>query len=130
MRNIKQHVTYLGEELQERVEYWQKLLRLQDWIVTAKVARYYELEHHGCDAQILHSVPNKEADLLIMDPGDVGDGEPHDMDWLIVHELLHLHTTPIYEDEDKDVEAEQAIESITYGLIALERRGQDDGNDL
>ena len=129
MRDIKRVVHYRDNELQERVEYWQKLLRLQDWIVTAKLVRYHELSD-GCDAQIRHSIQNKDAELMIMEPDDVAHGDPFDMDWLIVHELLHHHITPIYYEDDKAVETEQAIESMTYGFIALERKGRDDGTDL
>lgn len=119
------------EQLEERLVYWQEKLRLRDWIVTVRKGTPKEL---GKDASANVEIifPNKTASILILHeehyPSIDDEGfPPMDMEWNLVHELLHLHTKLINKLNDEGEQEycmfeEQAIESIASGLIALERK--------
>lgn len=112
------------EQLQDRMVYWQEKLRLQDWMIKIKIARANEMEANR-NAEIAFIYDNKQAYIKILDNMDHPKDAwfEHDMEWSLVHELLHLHLGQIRQGENIDsVEEEQAIESIVYGLIALDRR--------
>lgn len=121
-----EEVIYTEEELKERLKYWKKKLRLQDWMIWIELAKSQDMMNPNCEAQINHLQQNKQAKILIVHP----DHRPHeswypqDMEWSLVHELLHLHLNPIENENNPNNYdfVEQAIESITHGLIALERK--------
>ena len=114
-------VIYSEEQLYDRLAYWQEKLRLRDWMVQICIKRERDFTTDDCNAEIHHNLPNKTAFINIMDPLDFDDWLPQDMDWLLVHELLHLHFAPM-DEEKNEIAIEQAIESITYGLIRTERK--------
>ncbi|MEK3887459.1 hypothetical protein [Bacillus sp. FSL K6-3431] len=116
------------EQLQEKLVYWQEKLRLQDWILTARIARAREMNAEYV-AQVNWNLSKKMATIYILDPIDYPDDcmGDRDMENDLVHELLHLHLAPISEhfSENKAVYntfEEQAIESIAFGLIQAERK--------
>ncbi|WP_153017279.1 hypothetical protein [Alkalihalobacillus trypoxylicola] len=125
MEDIKE-VILNDEQLQEKLTFWQKKLRLQDWIIEVRVARASEIERNRA-AEVSWVLPKKMASICILDQEDYPRGlmGERDMENDLVHELLHLHFAPIHDfnsdNEHYEIYEEQAIESITYGLIALER---------
>lgn len=130
MRDIKQDVHFDDEQLQDKLVYWLEKLRLQDWIVTARIARYHELEPNRA-GECSSILSNKEAVISILSADDYAeDWGVVDMEWTLVHELLHLHFESMAVAAEKEIAVEQAIESITYGLIALERKEQGDTDGL
>jgi hypothetical protein len=114
------------EQLQQKLKEWQKRLRLQDWIIKVRLARRYELPEDSM-ACVNAVLPKKMASIKILDPIDYDQSimVPQDMEDSLVHELLHLHLEPIVGDDDsKYIEVEQAIESISFGLVtALRENG-------
>lgn len=126
MKNIRQEIIYNQKQLEERLGYWQNKLRLNDWIISIEIRRGRALRIEDKAATVAWVVENKVADIQIIDPLDYPEDAwfPQDMDWEIVHELLHLHLVPVTDnsDEQNSIDIEQIIESITYGLIALERK--------
>lgn len=112
-------VIYNDEQLKERLAYWQEKLRLRDWRIETEITRERNFINVDCNAEIRYNLPNKTAFVHIVDPIDFDDVFKQDMEWLLVHELLHLHLAPI---GDEETPVEQAVESITYGLIKLERK--------
>jgi hypothetical protein len=118
-----EEVILTQEELGQKLQEWQKRLRLQDWIIKVRTARAYELPEASM-ACVNSTLENKTASILILDPIDYEPGLmlPQDMENSLVHELLHLHLLPIHGDDDsKHVAVEQAIECIASGLIAAHR---------
>lgn len=116
-------IIYSEEELQERLLYWQEKLRLRDWLVQVHIKREKDFTQDNSNAYVYYNINNKSAFITIMDPKDFDDWLPQDMDWLLVHELLHLHFGPMDTNKNK-IPIEQAIESITYGLVQLYRGGK------
>jgi hypothetical protein len=120
-----EEVILTEEQLQERLQEWQKRLRLQDWIITAKIKRARELMDET-QATVSWQLAKKMAMISIMDPIDYPPDsmEPQDMENSLVHELLHLHFAPLNQNDDDEryhIGEEQAIESIASGLINAAR---------
>lgn len=118
-----------NEELQQACEYWQKKLRLQDWIVKASIRREKELKNREVAGECEWNLHKKMASVRILDPIDYPDDlmRDHDMEWTLVHELLHLHFAPIGRDSDENQEIliEQAIDSIAWGIVNLSRQNKE-----
>jgi hypothetical protein len=112
------------EQMEERLAYWQKQLRLQDWVVEVKFERGYELGENI--ARIRPYSHNKRAVISMMAPGDYSPHEilPYDMERILLHELLHLHFWPLTKDDGENDAEEQAINAIAEALLSLERRRQ------
>jgi hypothetical protein len=113
------------EELEQKLQEWQKRLRLQDWNIDVKIKRARDILD-GCQAEVNWVLTKKMAIISIMDPFDYPSDsmEPQDMEDSLVHELLHLHLAPISNygnDDNYQIFEEQAIESIASGLIAAYR---------
>lgn len=121
-------VVLTDEQLQERLKYWKEKLRLQDWIIEVKLSRGRDMME-GTNACVNWVLYKKMALIKILDPIDY-PGElmgERDMENDLVHELLHLHFAPINDHFGENGEVyntfeEQAIESITSGLISAERK--------
>lgn len=114
-------------QLKDKLIYWQKKLRLQDWIIDAKIVRQRDMSQPDRVGEISSNLHNKVALISILDPVDYDDWGKQDMESTLVHELLHLHFAGIdYHFGNNDnvyhVLEEQAIESITSGLISSERK--------
>jgi hypothetical protein len=98
---------------------------LQDWFITASIKRSRDLldNSQACVSWVLNK---KMATIGIIDPIDYPPDSmfPQDMEISLVHELLHLHFAPISDkdfDNQFELAEEQAIESISFGLINAAR---------
>ena len=100
-------VIYNQEQLNERLAYWQEKLRLRDWMVEISIVRERDMHNDEANAEIYRNTANKTAYINIADPIDFDDRRPEDMEWLLVHELLHLHFAPWNNDE---IAVEQRID--------------------
>lgn len=124
---MRDEIIFSQEQLDKKLLYWQKKLRLQDWIIEAKISRSKEMIE-GVTASVNWTLNKKMASVQILDHIDYPDDVmgTRDMENDLVHELLHLHFAPINDHFSNDDETyhmfeEQAIESITSGLINTER---------
>jgi hypothetical protein len=125
--NINQKVVFTEEELRLECAEWQKILRLQDWIINLRICRERDMSESDRNAEIEANLPKRMATIRILDPIDYPPGlvEEQDMELSLVHELLHIHLFPLFadrEDEMRMVAEEQAIEAISRGLIELHRK--------
>lgn len=115
------------EELQAKCKEWQKILRLQDWEIKIYVWRSRDMDLEGAVGEVEYNLDLKLASIHILDPVDYPSNlmVNQDMEATLVHELLHLHMAPFGNSEQGTLEKsmlEQAIESITRGLIDLHRK--------
>lgn len=114
-------------ELVELCQQWQKVLRLQDWDVRARLVRWHEMREPCRNAgECEWSLSKKQAILRIVCPEDAGPNDhwPHDVERTLVHELLHLHLAPLDRDDMDPLEhtaMEQAIHAIACALVELKR---------
>lgn len=101
---------------------WQKILRLQDWEVDINFYRSRDFTNPDALGECTFNINARSAVIKILDPIDY-EGE-YDIEWTVVHELLHLHfaqwtATNNYECP---VSAEQGIDAIAQALTKLEKK--------
>lgn len=121
-----------NEEIRHQVDYWKRILALQDWNTEVRVCRQWEMENPHVIAQVDHNLRKKDAIIKVLSPKDLDghlemsiNGEERDYDVHLAHELLHLHFAPLkLEGEANEILEEQAVHAISRGLVTLYRRKQ------
>lgn len=103
--------------LQSLLKKWQKRLRLQDWDITAK----YD-DEHILDGQVgltRFSKKYHHALIRILHPKDNFFTEPHtkNVELTLVHELLHLHITPLGEHPEEHEEL--VVETLAKAFLSI-----------
>lgn len=119
------------KEIQQKLKYWQEKLRLGDWKVKLELVPDHKLSSDSLGGECNWSLFTKEAKIEISDTGESRDDGVHtfDHEFILVHELLHLHFAPITDKyiDTADFESfysryeENAINMITDGLLAVSR---------
>lgn len=114
------------DQLRAKCAEWQKILRLQDWIVNVSICRERDMKNNGCCGEVEWTLEKRMAQVRILDPVDYPESamEGHDMEETLVHELLHLHMAPFQPDREDELRycaLEQAIDAISRGLVQLKR---------
>lgn len=122
-----QEVILNSKQLQDKLKYWQKCLRLQDWDIEAEIVPMSKLQEtwHRGECEWIEQL--RAAKIYILSADDYknsGSICSYDMEQTLVHELLHLHFVSI--DIDKYyMPIEQAIEAISRALISMERESEE-----
>ena len=100
---------------------WQKLLRLQDWEVNIDYYRAREFTNPDALGECSFNLNSREGFIKILHPTDY-DGE-YDLEWVVVHELLHLHFADwtAKNNHECPVSGEQAIDAIAQTLSKLNK---------
>lgn len=122
------------EQLEEQLVYWQKVLRLQDWRIKARILRERDFCNPGSQGECDWSLSTKTAIIRILDPVDYSPdcAWPQDIEQVLVHELLHLHFASFDAESStaERVAQEQAIDCIATGLVGLYRNQQPSAGTL
>jgi hypothetical protein len=111
----------------ERLWVWQKRLNLQEWNISVVVSRATELK-----AKTLGNIhwdrEKKTAVIRVLDPADYDMAlEPmlKDIEFTVVHELIHLEMVPVLSDlqrtAENRVEEEHAVNHMADALLKLDR---------
>jgi hypothetical protein len=111
----------------EKLSIWQKRLNLQDWDVALEVVRGAELRPKTL-GNIHWDTEKKTAVIRVLDPADYRLPFPEmldDMEFTVVHELIHLEIAPVLShfprsDADRS-EEEHAVNHLTDALLHLDR---------
>ena len=112
----------------ERLAVWQQRLNLQDWNVTVVMARSNELKPKTL-GNIHWDLPKKTAIIHVLDPADYH--LPYremlqDMEFTVVHELIHLELAPILSDLQRSDanrrEEEHSVNHMADALLKLDRK--------
>jgi len=117
-------VSNIVSNLDQLCAEWQEILGLQNWDVVAKIVRFYDLDGrvHG---QCSWTLAKREALIKILDPDDYDPdfAFPHDVEKILVYELLHLHFAPfsVGSDTPEGIAQEQAVGAIANALVKLKR---------
>lgn len=114
-------------EAEERLHFWQQLLRLGDWKIRVELVRARAIDD---ELGRVHSNMMRDALILLMEPDDIPPySSAHlansDMEVNLVHELLHLRWKDVGWNDKTTPEGraeEAAVEAIAQALVALERR--------
>lgn len=113
-----------GKALTKKVRYWQKKLALMDWeIITNLVS---ESELNGKAGTVSWDTETKQAIINIVDPKTITTelDFPYDLEKVLVHELLHLHSAPFdtfKEGGNKYIALEVMINKVADSLVNFAR---------
>jgi hypothetical protein len=107
----------------EWVQTWQKRLHLDDWKIETRIVRASELKPDTL-GNLKWNTPARTATIKVLNPVDYdipASEIPEDVEYTIVHELVHLQLSALPRDLNrKDIE-EQVVNRISDALMALER---------
>ena len=111
----------------EKLSVWQKRLNLEDWDVALEVVRSTELRPKTM-GNIHWDNEKKTAVIRVLDPADYRlpfHEMLDDMEFTIVHELIHLEIAPVLShftrsDADRS-EEEYAVNHMADALLHLDR---------
>ena len=109
------------------LKWWQKELYLRDWDIEIHTALPHEMEQNSRLGEVDYSAAAKEACIRICTPNPtLDDMVNQDIEFTIVHELLHLHHIAsqrlIECGTAEDVMHEIAINMTAKALVNLKRR--------
>ncbi|HLK69263.1 MAG TPA: hypothetical protein VKU19_37785 [Bryobacteraceae bacterium] len=111
----------------ERLAVWQQRLNLQDWNISVAVVRATELKPKTL-GNIHWDLPKKSAVIRVLDPADyhLADKEMlQDMEFTVVHELIHLELAPVLSDLQRSDanrrEEEHSVNHMAEALLKLDR---------
>jgi hypothetical protein len=126
---VKPHerTLFAGSFAAEKVWVWQQRLNLQDWNITVAIARATELKPKTL-GNIHWDSDKKTATIHVLDPADYTlpfEAMLKDMEFTVVHELIHLELSPVLAplqrtDENRRDE-EHAVNHMAQALLDLDR---------
>lgn len=115
--------------LSERLAFWQRQLRLQDWEITAELANVHEVGSRCALSNVNPSCKEARIRILAVAEWPVPSERVGlwDLEYFLIHELVHLHLNawrgPAESDGDsmEYQQKEGAIDLIAGALWRLER---------
>lgn len=119
-----------SEKLMDACKEWQKVLRLQDWTISASIERGRDISMADVQGECNWTIQSKMAKIKVLDATDYEDSlmVEQDMEKTLVHELLHLHAAPFDNFAYNSLEntsLEQAIDAIANALVNTKREAND-----
>ena len=112
--------------LSQRLFLWQKRLKLEDWNISFKLVRVGELKPKTL-GNIHWDSDVKKANINVLNPADYKLAFPEtlkDMEFTIVHELVHLQLSSLPRNEASRSAEERAVNTLTEALLNLDRKPQ------
>src|SRR5215467_1934297 len=111
----------------EKLWVWQKRLNLQDWDISVVVARASDLKPKTL-GNIHWDSDKKTAVIRVLDPADYKlpfDDMLKDMEFTVVHELIHLELSPVLSPLQRNDanrrDEEHAVNDMADALLKLDR---------
>lgn len=122
-RAVKRKTVSLKETIQ-LCEYWQKIMRLQDWDIDIKLLGAWEMEgrYGTCRAFLDRRKARIELTRIEDYPPDHDGDKFEEYEKTLIHELGHVFFAPLQLDYDKPEEKlleEQMVYSLEHALYAL-----------
>ena len=122
---INPPVTPAQRYLNEKLSLWQKRLKLEEWTVTVITSQRDGLRV-GTLGNIHWDPEKKTAVIRVLDPSDYqmpSDAMLRDMEFTVVHELIHLEfCASTRADQTSRADEETAVNHIAEALLQLDRR--------
>lgn len=115
------------KQLDAALAYWQKVLRLQDWDIEAKLVTPGDAGY-GSEGTCLINVRHKCASIKVMNDKHrtaVGYSGEADNEDTLVHELLHIHLELMAPDDDGSLDYElfeQTVDVLADCFVKLKRQ--------
>ena len=111
----------LIDDLMDYCAKWQKRLRLQDWKVYVRVTRMRDMNDANHAAEVTIKWSEKTAYLRYLDPQDYVGCVADEPELNIIHELCHILTRGICDNEHCDPDAEEvAVICLSEALYKTE----------
>ena len=111
----------------EKLWYWQKRLNLQDWKISVLVVRTTDLKPKTL-GNIHWDLDKKSATIRVLDPADYQlpfHEMLDDMEFTVVHELIHLQLAPVLNSVSRNEasrrDEEHAVNHMAEALLKLQR---------
>ncbi len=111
----------------ERLWVWQKRLNLQDWNIAVVLSRTSDLKPKTL-GNIHWDLDKKSATIRVLDPADYKlpfKEMLQDMEFTVVHELIHLNFAPVVSEFSRSDanrrEEEHAVNHMADALLKLDR---------
>jgi hypothetical protein len=108
----------------ERLAVWQQRLNLQDWKISIVMAHQYELKPKTL-GNIHWESDKRTAVIRVLDAADYKmpfREMLEDMEFTVVHELIHLELSSLPRSDASRREEEHAVNQITDALLKLDRK--------
>lgn len=107
-----------------KLSFWQQLLGLGNWNISVVLSRRKDLKPNTL-GNIHWDADKRTAVIRVLDAEDYSLACPDalaDMEFTIVHELVHLELSSLPRSEASRREEEFAVNQITDALLKLERQ--------
>lgn len=121
--DVSQWSAQSEQHLKEQLTRWQDRLKLSDWDISLELARSADLRP-GTLGNVHWDKPAKTAHIRVLDPNDYQMNyyaAVRDMEFTIVHELVHLELASLPRSEASRGDEEVAVNQMAEALLALER---------
>lgn len=113
-----------ADSLPLKLSFWQQLLGLGNWNISVVLSHPKDLKPNTL-GNIHWDAERKAAVIRVLDAEDYQlscSDALADMEFTIVHELVHLELSSLPRSEASRREEEHAVNQITEGLLKLEHR--------
>lgn len=118
-------------QLDERLRYWQGVLRLRDWDVRATICRAKDMNDGAVGSVRVH-LTLKAATIQILDQIDDPEKPPWNLNHeaTLIHELLHIYDHQMLASLDEDavkaleIPREQMAECLAQAFVGMEEQIQ------
>ena len=110
--------------LTQKLVVWQRRLKLEDWNIGFKLVHYSDLKPKTL-GNIHWDSDLKKASMSILSPSDYKmtfSDALKDMEYTVVHELVHLQLSSLPRNEASRSAEEKAVNTITEALLNLDRQ--------
>ena len=110
--------------INEKLGIWQQRLKLDNWKISVITTRLIELKPKTL-GNIHWDADKKTAVIRVLSPSDYQfscSDALKDIEFTIVHELIHLELASLPHSEASRREEEHAVNQITQALLELDRR--------
>lgn len=110
------------DQVEAWVKLWQKRLHLEDWRIEARIVRSTDLKPDTLGNLKWNSV-SRTATIKVLNPTDYdmpAADVPEDIEYTVVHELVHLQLSALPRDAGKKDVEEVVVNKISDALMQLE----------
>lgn len=117
-------VQFVGRFIEEKLALWQQRLKLENWKIAVAMSRRTDLKPKTLGG-IRWDKGKKSAAMAVLDPSEyrLPFGEMlADIEFTIVHELVHLELASLPRSEASRSSEEHAVNQITEALLLLDRQ--------
>jgi hypothetical protein len=111
------------EHLQKRLALWQRRLQLEDWKITLLPSRRDDLRP-GTVGNIHWDLDHKTARIKMLDASEYQTEFSvtlKDMEFTVVHELIHLELAFLPRTDTSRRDEEHAVDNMAAALLRLDR---------